>query len=285
MLASHAMANVNAYSTNMMSFESARAPGGWSARLPAPSPFSQMRRNVVVCALLVLALPATGFSGRLGAGDDLAATRWTVPAKSRIADFGTATPSTPARRLADWVAATDDSRGAQFVIIDKRSAHLYVFDAQARLLAASPVLLGAAVGDKDVPGIGERPIALIRPEERTTPAGRFVAERGRNARGEDVVWVDYDAAISMHRVVTSNASERRLERLLTPSARDNRISYGCINVPVSFYEEFVRPAFARHPGIVYVMPEVTSIHQVFGVPDGAEVRQANAGRVVRVKDR
>ena len=39
-----------------------------------------------------------------------------------------------------------------------------------------------------------------------------------------MVWVDYDAAVSMHRVRTTNAAERRLARLASPGIDDNRIS-------------------------------------------------------------
>lgn len=166
--------------------------------------------------------------------------------------------------MADWVAHTHDNGDAEFMIVDKRNARVYVFDAKAKLRGASPVLLGAAKGDDSVPGIGTRPISQVRPEERTTPAGRFVAERGRNLNGEDVVWVDYDAAVSMHRVRTTNPVERRLQRLATPSINDNRISYGCINVPVSFYESHVKPTVANQRVIVYVLPEVKSMQQVFG---------------------
>jgi len=210
--------------------------------------------------------------------------KWT--AGQRTADFGAVAPSVDARRLADWVAATDDSRGTTFVVIDKRSALVYVFDGQARLLASSPVLLGAALGDGSVPGIGDRPVELVRPEERTTPAGRFVAERGRNARGEDVVWVDYDAAVSMHRVLTTNSAERRLERLASSTAADNRISYGCINLPVAFYESHIRPAFARQSGVVYVLPDVATLQQVFGIPGTPAVQQTdveNARRSMTLK--
>ena len=35
---------------------------------------------------------------------------------------------------------------------------------------------------------------------------------GVNASGEDILWVDYDNAISMHRVRPTNPAERRLER-------------------------------------------------------------------------
>ena len=183
----------------------------------------------------------------------------------RVADFGSESPSSDARSVANWIARVDDSRGEAFVVIDKKLAHLYVFNAQAQLQASSPVLLGAALGDESVPGIGDRPIDRVLPHERTTPAGRFVGERGRNARGEDVVWVDYDAAVSMHRVVTSNAAEHRLERLATPSVSDNRISYGCINVPTAFYDLYIRPTFATRWAVIYVLPDVEPIRQFFGV--------------------
>ena len=173
-------------------------------------------------------------------------------------------PSVQARQLADWVAATGDNAGAPFIVVDKKRANVFVFDADARLRAHSAVLLGSALGDDSVPGIGSRPMAQILPAERTTPAGRFVAERGRNTQGEDVVWVDYDAAVSMHRVRTGNPLERRAERLASATIDDNRISYGCINVPVAFYERFIQPIFALSKAMVYVLPDTKSVAEVFG---------------------
>jgi len=118
----------------------------------------------------------------------------------------------------------------------------------------------------------------VRPEDRTTPAGRFVAALGRNFRGEDVVWVDYDTAVSLHRVITTNPKERRLHRLATATPKDNRISYGCINVPVAFFETIVSPAFAGTEGIVYVLPEVLSAREVFDSYD-AFIRTAARARI------
>lgn len=185
---------------------------------------------------------------------------------SREADFGTAQPSTQARQMADAVLKSRDHAGSDFLIVDKKDAMLYVFGADGTLRGASAVLLGSAMGDDSVPDIGLRPIAQVRPEERTTPAGRFIAERGRNTLGEDVVWVDYDAAVSMHRVRATNPKERRLERLATPTADDNRISYGCINVPLAFYETMVAPMFAAQRAIVYVLPDVKALTDVFSFP-------------------
>ncbi len=184
----------------------------------------------------------------------------------KLADFGQTPASADARSVADWVASSQDGGGAPFLLIDKKQALMHVFDATARLVASSPVLLGEAVGDHTVPGIGQRPTELVRPDERTTPAGRFVGERGRNARGEDVVWVDYDAAVSIHRVIHATVGERRLERLASPTPDDNRISYGCINVPADFYDAHVRPVFARRSAMVYILPDIGSLQQVFGLP-------------------
>lgn len=180
------------------------------------------------------------------------------------ADFGRLKPSRDAHQVANWVLASEDNKGAAFVIIDKPQAKVYVFDPTGRLRGAAPVLLGLAKGDDTVPGIGEKKLSEIRPEERTTPAGRFVAEPGRNARGEDIVWVDYDAAVSMHRVITSNPAERRLQRLATPTPKDNRISYGCINLPAAFYDNVLSPTVNGADTIVYVLPDTRAASTVFG---------------------
>lgn len=192
-----------------------------------------------------------------------------MPLAARVpaADFGSEQVSDEMRLHANWVVASKDNQDNDFLVVDKSSARLLVFDSKARLRAATPVLLGAAKGDHTVPGIGMRPIAEVKPEERTTPAGRFVAEYGRNANGEDVVWVDYDAAVSMHRVRANNPKEQRLERLATPTPDDNRISWGCINVPATFFDAQILPLFRTARPIVYVLPEVETRQAVFGSHD------------------
>ena len=181
----------------------------------------------------------------------------------RRANFERELASPDARKMADWVVDSGDNKGMPFVIVDKKDAKVFVFYADGRLRGAAPVLLGLAVGDEAVPGIGDRAMSTIRPEERTTPAGRFVASLGRNFYGKDILWVDYDGAVSLHRVVTNKPAERRLERLATPTPLDNRISYGCINVPVKFFDNVVKPAFTGTNGIVYVLPEVRSKKEIF----------------------
>lgn len=212
-------------------------------------------------ALLALLLPPAGRGGPLSRPAQPALA--SAPRVARVVDFNVGLASPAARQVAQWVAGSGDNAGLAYVILDKSEARLFLFDPQARLLGSTAVLLGAARGDDSVPGIGNRPIAAVRPEERTTPAGRFVAEPGRNASGEDVIWVDYEAAVSMHRVRANDPRERRLQRLASASADDKRISWGCINVPLRFYEDQLSPVFKGRRGIVYVLPETKPLTQVF----------------------
>ena len=186
-----------------------------------------------------------------------------APSLQRRLDLGGTRVSPAARRLTQWVVDTADNGMRPFALLDKRQASVLVFAPDGLLLGASPVLLGYAAGDDSVAGIGSRPIAAVRPQERTTPAGRFLAAPGRNALGEEVLWVDYEAAVSMHRVRLNNPGERRQQRLDSPSPRDNRISYGCINLPPAFFERVLWPRFRQGGGVVYVLPEVKPLVQVF----------------------
>ena len=199
-----------------------------------------LRRALGIAACLLAAGPGQ-------AGPAAAAGRVTV-------DFGQATPSGDARRLADWVVRSGDAHGRPFIIVDKTGARVFAFGTDGALRGNAPALLGLAKGDVSPPGIGDRKLADITPIERITPAGRFDATMGRNL-AHDILWVDYDAAISLHRVATGNAAEHRLARLATAATSDNRVSYGCINVPTAFYETVVAPLFRPANGVVYVLPE------------------------------
>lgn len=181
-----------------------------------------------------------------------------------LADFGTTPVSDAVRQVANWAFFTRDNQGRPVVILDKQAATVYAFDAQGRLFASAPALLGLTVGDKTVPGVGDKPLAQVQDDEKTTPAGRFVAEPGEDDSGVDVVWIDYDAAVAMHRVIDKVRAERRPERLASPNPQDRRISFGCINLPIPFYEQVLSPMVRKSGAIVYVLPEVETPQQVFG---------------------
>jgi hypothetical protein len=167
------------------------------------------------------------------------------------------------RQMADWVVDSGDNRHLPFVILDKKEAKVFVFHAHGGLRGAAPVLLGITEGDDSFPGVGNKPLSEVKPEEKTTPAGRFLAASDKNIKGADIVWIDYDSAVSFHAVVKGKSEERRAERLASPIVSERRISFGCVNVPVNFFKTTLHASFKKSDGMVYVLPETRSVNQVF----------------------
>jgi hypothetical protein len=172
--------------------------------------------------------------------------------------------SLDARQALRWVVEAHDNQGLPFVIVDKKGGRLFVFEANGQLRGASPALTGLASGDHAVPGMEQRSVASLRDYERTTPAGRFMSEPGHNLQGEAIVWIDYAAKLAIHRLRPAPATERRAERLASETPDDNRISMGCVVVPVSFYETVVGPVLGKSRSIVYVLPETQPLQRMLG---------------------
>lgn len=170
------------------------------------------------------------------------------------------------RHVHQWVLDSGDHRQRPFAVVDKRAARIFVFDANGHLLGTTPVLLGQALGDHSVPGVADiADLNRIPVADRTTPAGRFVSQPGRNLSGEAVVWFDYAAALAIHRVRPSASQARRMARLGTTGADDKRASLGCVVVPPEFYDAVVAPSLGRQRGVVYVLPEQQPVQAFFGV--------------------
>jgi hypothetical protein len=172
-------------------------------------------------------------------------------------------PSGVARELAQWVAASQDNSALPYMIIDKLGARVFAFDAAGDFLGSAPVLVGLARGDDSAPGVGDLKLAAISPDERTTPAGRFVARFGDSDGHGTVLWVDYADAISLHPVMSVNAGERRQQRIRSADPGEHRISYGCINVPARFYADVVQTSFEAEGGVVYILPDTKPLAAIF----------------------
>ncbi|MDB5696707.1 MAG: L,D-transpeptidase [Sphingomonas bacterium] len=224
-------------------------------RPPCPSIRASRRAIKRACtAALAIALAIVG--------DAPLAAQVTPTERAIRAEFGSEAASEAVRGIADWIVASGDHQGLPFMIVDKVGARVFVFARNGRVAGATSALLGMGIGDESVPDIGKRRLATIRPHERTTPAGRHQAALGFDLE-QDVLWVDYDQALSLHRVIDGKPADRRRERLASASPLDNRISYGCINVPAAFYDGVVIPAFTGTVGIVYILPETRALADVF----------------------
>lgn len=222
--------------------------------------------------------PAKRTAVKKAAGKHLAGKNTRDPGKpGPLADFRGTRAAPEVVQVANWASYTRNNRWMPFIVIDKKNAQVYLFDENGKLKDHAPALLGEAVGDDNPPGIGNKPLSKIGKHEKITPAGRYLASRGKDNHGDDVIWIDYDAAVSMHRMHQVSADERRAERLSSPESSDNRISYGCVNLPPKFFDSVLRPTVTKYGAIIYVLPETRTPQQQFGAYDvtkGTQLAQA-----------
>ena len=166
------------------------------------------------------------------------------------------------RDIVSWITGSGDNTRLPFLVIDKPSARVFAFDPSGRLQGDAPVLLGMGVGDRML--APNATMSQMPPHTRITPAGRFVSKLAKDHKGKELLVLDYKKAFSLHPVVKGKPHERRADRLASATAEDNRISFGCINVPVPFYDTVISPAFTGTHGIVYILPETSQASAMFG---------------------
>jgi hypothetical protein len=225
----------------------------------------KLKRGAAIAAALTIWIGTAASAQEAAAAADATASPDVAALSTEPAPDETAQPVADATVLTNWVIATRDNGDRPFMVIDKMSAELFVYDSNGQPLGHAPVLLGIAKGDDSTPEVGNRELSHIPVKDRTTPAGRFIAKMGPATGHKQVLWVDYGSAISLHPVITSNAREHRLRRLQSPTAGDNRITFGCINVPRDFYKSVVEPLFPDKSatGVVYVLPDTKPVNEVF----------------------
>jgi hypothetical protein len=170
---------------------------------------------------------------------------------------------TEVRDVVQWVGTSHDNGGLPFIIVDKANARVYAFNPLAQLKATAPILLGGGVGDKVLIS-PDAPMSAIPVEKRITPAGRYVSKLVVDPHGKTILSIDPVNLISLHIVAKGTPAQRRAERLASTSVDDNRISFGCINVPPAFFTTVVDPDFRPAKGMVYILPEKTTAAQLFG---------------------
>ena len=181
------------------------------------------------------------------------------------ADFRGAAPSEEARRVADWALTAGDHEGLPYIVVDKRKARTYVFDAQGALIEWTPALLGMGVGDTFEPGVVDMNMYETKPSQRITPAGRYRAEEWQKPNGEWILWLDYPTQIAIHKLRKSQLalSQEREARLYSNDPADSRVTFGCVNVPPEFYDRVITPTFNGSGGIVYVLPDSKPVESLF----------------------
>jgi hypothetical protein len=77
-----------------------------------------------------------------------------------------------------------------------------------------------------------------------------------------VIWVDYDSAFAIHRLRPGRSFKAREARLANGTPAERRVSYGCVVVPVRFYEDVVQRWLGQGRAVVYVLPESGSAREI-----------------------
>lgn len=185
-----------------------------------------------------------------------------------VPDAATAKMSEPAKRaFAVIYPAIQEQMQAKdklFVVADKPSGRVFVFNPDGSLLLEKKSLFGLAKGDIYV---GDND----KPQNRITPAGLFDlklvdAQKGasekRTAGDYDTGTVlainDPDGTITiMHSVwLKEKDGAQRAAALRNESAADSRYSFGCINVDAPTYSYLVNNHYKQMDGAaLFIVPE------------------------------
>lgn len=184
----------------------------------------------------------------------LTGTAMVVPVDAQASTTYTQTDlSQQVKDTASHVVQTKDNGGKPFIVADKMSGNITLFDANGKVLTTAPALYGSEVGD------------TLQGTNRQTPAGRFTLTYSKDDKSLGDMQVldgvsmqdgNTNYVWAIHRVINPKG-ENRLNRLNSKTASDNRISNGCINVPAEFFNKHLNQQF---DGVLYVLPETANFN-------------------------
>lgn len=200
---------------------------------------------------------------------------YTYTTPIHVANFKGAERTVGVERLLSAILDTNANEDMAFVVADKPTATMYVFDKLGNLKGSSPVLLGVTKGDKNT--LSSLSSRANNPLLRTTPSGIYTTksikhEQYKKEYGHEwlVQLVETTAGdnstTAIHGVYVHTPSEQRQARLDSKSIEDNRASWGCLNAPVQFMQDVVQPTFENENGKVFITPEEMGSDPLLGLP-------------------
>lgn len=154
-----------------------------------------------------------------------------------------------AKATLDHINETSDNGGRPFIIADKKAGKLYLMNAEGKVVETTPALFGRDTSD-------------AARTDRATGAGKYDLTYNRDQRlpsGYEGSVQSFDTGtngetFAIHRVIDVKG-ENRSGRLASATARDNRITHGCINVPAEFYNKHLDGELGA---VLYVLPETAN---------------------------
>ena len=150
-----------------------------------------------------------------------------------------------------------------YIVIDKPSAEMYVFNSSNELITSLPVLLGKDKGEEPNRADTSSPIA----SHATTPAGKYqlgkigITDIGRpdsiTYQGRIISLLGSDN-LALHRTYPGEYVERT-KALNTSTVEDNRKSWGCINISPENFDKYIKPYFNKGNQNLFITPDNPSL--------------------------
>lgn len=149
-----------------------------------------------------------------------------------------------------------------YIIVDKPSATLYVFNEENELVETMPVLLGKTKGEEPNTANANDKKAL----GSTTPAGKYkLGKVAENYSKKDsieyqgrLLQVLGDGPISIHMTYPKEFKERT-KALNSKTVNDNRMSWGCMNISPENFDKYIKPYFNKGNQTIFITPDDTSL--------------------------
>jgi hypothetical protein len=197
----------------------------------------------------------------------------TIEVTQAVPAVAKAQMSPTAQSVYEAMAPVAMKSGKWFMVADKPNGMLHIFKEDGSHALSDPTLYGKDTGDV------MEAVSSLEGGAKVTPAGKFTlkARPSTYAGGQELILVeskDYTGYIAIHAADTSTPSENRLGRLDTPTAADNRVSYGCINTKHDTFINEIAPNIANlDGGMVFVVPDAQEqAAQMFAAETRTETR-------------
>ena len=172
----------------------------------------------------------------------------TAEAATLTPQAGEVVMSSATKASLDHIIDTNDNGGRPFVIADKKAGKLYLMNADGKVVDTTPALFGKTPSDSaktsGVTGAGKYDLKYNRDARLPSGYAGSVQSFDTGANGEQ---------FAIHRVIDVKGQNRQ-SRLDSKTARDNRITLGCINVPAEFYNQHLDNELGA---VLYVLPETS----------------------------
>jgi hypothetical protein len=145
-----------------------------------------------------------------------------------------------------------------YIVVDKPTARLFIIDSNKNLVTDFPVLLGQTKGESKNIANSDSDIAI----GATTPAGKYRLTNLYINKDDSVMYQGRilsllgqgQGGLAIHMTYPLEI-EKRSKALETETTEDNRMSWGCINISLENWDNYIKPYFNTEKQFIFITPD------------------------------